>query len=81
MVARDTKEENISFRTIELKIRSEGFITKTRAKTLPQAEKSTAVLERVGMALLLPFLDRRENPQHKKIRLLGLRVSNLVSYK
>lgn len=29
------------------------------------------------MKLLLPFLDQRENPHRKRIRLLGLRVEKL----
>jgi len=77
-VAKDVTKESVSFRTMELKIRFEGFITKTRAKTLPQPGKDATVLERVGITLLLSFLDRRENPQQNKIRLVGLRVSNLV---
>jgi hypothetical protein len=29
------------------------------------------------MKLLMPFLDRRENPKHKLIRLIGVRVEKL----
>jgi DNA polymerase IV (DinB-like DNA polymerase) len=38
---------------------------------------NVAMLQREGLKLLLPFLDRRENPHRKLIRLLGLRVEKL----
>jgi DNA polymerase IV (DinB-like DNA polymerase) len=38
---------------------------------------NVAMLQRESLKLLLPFLDRRENPQRKLIRLLGLRVEKL----
>ena len=34
-------------------------------------------LKREAFKLMMPFLDRRENPQNKKIRLLGVRVEKL----
>jgi DNA polymerase IV (DinB-like DNA polymerase) len=41
------------------------------------ATDERAILRREAMKLLLPFLDWRENPQRKLIRLLGLRVEKL----
>jgi hypothetical protein len=34
-------------------------------------------LEAEALKLFLPFLDRRENPQRKLIRLIGVRVEKL----
>ena len=77
-VATDASGEGANFKTIELKVRLQDFFTMTRSKTLPMQENDAETIERVGMTLLLPFLDHRENPLRKKIRLLGVRVSKLV---
>ncbi len=79
-----------SFRTIGIAVRFEDFITKTRAYTLPESKDKTGnlfeqqtpqklakVLQFEAFRLLTPFLDKRENPQHKKIRLIGVRVEKL----
>jgi DNA polymerase IV (DinB-like DNA polymerase) len=41
------------------------------------ATDESAILRREAMKLMLPFLDRRENPHQKLIRLLGLWVEKL----
>jgi DNA polymerase IV (archaeal DinB-like DNA polymerase) len=71
------REEFHSFRTVVLTIRFADFVTKSRAHTLAKATGEPAILRREAMKLMLPFLDRRENPQRKLIRLLGLRVEKL----
>src|SRR6185437_10596553 len=66
-----------SFRTVVLTVRFADFVTKSRAHTLAMATDESAILRREAMKLMLPFLDRRENPHRKLIRLLGLRVEKL----
>jgi DNA polymerase IV (DinB-like DNA polymerase) len=66
-----------SFRTVVLTVRFADFVTKSRAHTLAMAASEPAILRREAMKLMLPFLDRRENPHRKLIRLLGLRVEKL----
>ncbi len=66
-----------TFRTVVVKIRFADFETHTRTHTLRSAASFAAVLEREALKLLLPFLDRRENPQRKAIRLVGVRVEKL----
>ena len=66
-----------AFRTVVLTVRFADFRTKSRAHTLAAPTGNVAMLQREGLKLLLPFLDRRENPQRKLIRLLGLRVEKL----
>jgi nucleotidyltransferase/DNA polymerase involved in DNA repair len=62
------------FRTIVLSVRFADFETKSRSRTFaPQTALSPAVYEK-ALALLLPFLDKRENPEDKKIRMLGFRL-------
>lgn len=66
-----------SFRTVVLTVRFADFATKSRAHTLAIPTSDAARLQREGLKLLLPFLDWRENPHRKLIRLLGLRVEKL----
>ncbi|MDI3467005.1 MAG: DNA polymerase IV [Nitrospira sp.] len=66
-----------SFRTVVLTIRFADFVTKSRAHTLARTTGEPAILRREAIKLMLPFLDRRENPHRKLIRLLGLRVEKL----
>ncbi len=66
-----------SFRTVVLTVRFADFETMSRTHTLAMPVGDAATLQREGLKLLLPFLDRRENPHRKLIRLLGLRVEKL----
>ncbi len=66
-----------SFRTVVITVRFAGFETKSRSHTLPQPTDSLKDLEVEVMKLFLPFLDRRENPRLKLIRLIGVRVEKL----
>ena len=65
-------------RTVAVKVRFADFETKTRAHTLPQPADSPATLEFEALKLVLPFLDRRENPQRKPLRLLGVKIEKLL---
>lgn len=67
-----------SFRTIVLTARFADFDTKTRSHTLTNAVNSLATLRFEALKLLMPFLDARENPRKKLIRLVGVRVEKLV---
>ncbi|MBX3300845.1 MAG: DNA polymerase IV [Nitrospira sp.] len=67
-----------AFRTVVLTVRFADFETKSRAHTLAAATRDPGVLQREGLKLLMPFLDRRENIRRKRIRLLGLRLEKLV---
>jgi nucleotidyltransferase/DNA polymerase involved in DNA repair len=66
-----------SFRTVVVTVRFADFETKSRSHTLPRPTNSLKDLEIEAMKLFLPFLDRRENPQLKLIRLIGVRVEKL----
>ncbi|MBI4159901.1 DNA polymerase IV, partial [Candidatus Wolfebacteria bacterium] len=67
-----------SFRTVVLTVRFSDFETKTRSHTLGEATDSSRALEFKVIKLFLPFLDKRENPKSKLIRLIGVRVEKLV---
>ncbi len=71
------REGFASFRTVVLTVRFGDFETKSRSHTLPQASGDAMTLQREALKLIMPFLDRRENPRNKHIRLLGVRVEKL----
>jgi hypothetical protein len=58
------------------------FTTKTRVVTLEKSvvASDAAARETIqfqALRLFMPFLDRRENPKYKAIRLLGVKVERL----
>jgi len=68
-----------SFKSVGITVRFADFTTKTRVVTLkaPVAAADVtapAVIKFQALRLFMPFLDRRENPAHKAIRLLGVKV-------
>lgn len=66
-----------SFKTIVLTVRFADFKTISRSKTLKEYLSSAEELESTVLNMFLPFLDKRENPSRKKIRLVGVRVEKL----
>jgi DNA polymerase IV (DinB-like DNA polymerase) len=66
-----------TFRTVTVTVRLTGFVTKTRSHTGPTPLRSEEALQAEVRRLLEPFLDARENPKGKKIRLIGVRVERL----
>jgi DNA polymerase IV (DinB-like DNA polymerase) len=63
------------FKTVTIKIRYEDFETFTRAKSLSLSTNKKEVLKKVARKLVEPFLHSL-----KKVRLIGVKVSNLSSY-
>jgi DNA polymerase IV (DinB-like DNA polymerase) len=63
------------FKTVTVKIRYEDFETFTRAKSLSLSTNKKEVLKKVACKLVEPFLDSL-----KKVRLIGVKVSNLSSH-
>lgn len=66
-----------SFWTVVITVRFGDFTTKSRAHTLPEAADTLDQLKSEAIRMFLPFLDRRENPARKNIRLVGVRVEKL----
>ena len=66
-----------SFRTVTITVRFADFRTLTRSHTPSEPVATEAALWREVMRLLLPFLDRRENPRLKLVRLIGVRAERL----
>lgn len=69
-------EKITGFKTISVKIRFSDFTTKIRSHTLDSYTDNRTVLQTEVKRLFLPFLDKRENPQKKAIRLVGVKVDN-----
>jgi len=68
------KKKKINFKTVAITVRFFDFKTYTRSRTLAQYTQDVKILETESLKLFLPFLDKRENPKKKLIRLLGVRV-------
>jgi len=66
------REDAVKGKTVTLKVRLEGFHTYTRSRTLPEAINFEDVLYKEVKRLYNEF-DRKS----RKIRLLGVKVSNL----
>jgi DNA polymerase IV (DinB-like DNA polymerase) len=77
VIERLRREDFQSFRTVVLTVRFADFETKSRTHTMAMPSGDVGTLQREALKLLLPFLDSRENPHRKLIRLLGLRVEKL----
>jgi DNA polymerase IV (archaeal DinB-like DNA polymerase) len=73
-VQKETAEQKLLFKTVTVKIRYKGFETHTRGKTLPMLTNRVEDLKKTAKELLLPYLG-----VDRKIRLIGVRVSSLVS--
>ncbi len=73
-VQQETENQNLLFKTVTLKIRFEHFETHTKARTLPFLTNRLYDLQKTAKELLIPYL--RKN---RKVRLIGVRVSTLVS--
>jgi DNA polymerase IV (DinB-like DNA polymerase) len=62
------------FKTVTVKIRYQGFETHTRSKTLPFLTNRLYDLQKNANELLFSYLQK-----DRKVRLIGVRVSSLVS--
>ncbi|MDI6820768.1 MAG: DNA polymerase IV [Patescibacteria group bacterium] len=71
------KSDFKKFRTIALTVRFQGFETKSRSYTPKENIRDLDGFRFEALKIFIPFLDRRENPNHKSIRLIGLRIKNL----
>ncbi|MEM3369318.1 MAG: DNA polymerase IV [Candidatus Micrarchaeia archaeon] len=68
----ECKKEDVEFKTLTLKLRFEGFETHTRSTTLESYSKRKEDIKKEGLYLISSFY-----PFEKKIRLIGLKISNL----
>jgi nucleotidyltransferase/DNA polymerase involved in DNA repair len=67
-----------SFQSVTLTVRFADFTTRTRTTTLgaPDAREDSIFFQ--ALRLFMPFLDARENPKRKLIRLVGVRIEKLI---
>ncbi|MBY9017695.1 MAG: DNA polymerase IV [Candidatus Lokiarchaeota archaeon] len=68
------QKDKISYKTITLKIRLEGFLTYTRSKTLPYHTQNKEKTIDIILELFKEF-----SKDNRKIRLIGIKLSNLTS--
>ncbi len=67
-----------AFRTVTVTVRFADFVTTSRSRTSRVPHTTHQALDAEALRLLLPFLDARENPKKKKVRLIGVRVEKLL---
>ncbi len=70
-VHKDLLRGGYIFKTVSIRVRLEDFETHTRAKTIDSFTKDLNVIKKISKDLLKEFIGE------KKIRLLGIRLSNL----
>lgn len=75
--SRFANSEFATFGRVVVTIRFEDFVTKTKSHTLAEKANTQNTLEFEALKLVTPFLDTRENPRQKQIRLVGVRVEKL----
>ena len=73
-VVKEVDGQRLLFKTVTLKVRYENFETHTRSRTLPFLTARLHDLQKTERELLDGYLRK-----DRKIRLIGVRVSNLVS--
>jgi DNA polymerase IV (DinB-like DNA polymerase) len=73
-VLNETVDQHLLFKTVTVKIRYQGFETHTRSKTLPFLTNRLRDLQKTANELLFTYLQK-----DRKVRLIGVRVSSLVS--
>lgn len=69
----------LNFKMVAITVRFDDFETKTRARTLEKLASDARTILFEALRLAAPFLDARENPKRKAIRLVGVRVEKLNS--
>ena len=67
-----------AFRTVTISVRFSDFETKSRSHTLKEPSDGSDKIYTEAMKLFMSFFDKRENPQNKAIRLIGVRVEKLT---
>jgi DNA polymerase IV (DinB-like DNA polymerase) len=70
----DALKQQLQFKTVTIKVRYSNFETHTHSRTLPFITNRLLDVERAARELLQPYLKLE-----RKIRLIGVRVSSLVS--
>jgi DNA polymerase IV (DinB-like DNA polymerase) len=73
-VHKDVSKQNFCFKTVTVKVRYENFETHTHGKTLPFVTDRLQDLQKTAKELVQDYLR-----SYRKIRLVGVRVSNFVS--
>ena len=73
-VIEEVEKQHLLFKTVTLKIRFQGFETHTKSRTLPFLTNRLHDLQKTERELIAGYLK-----SDRKVRLIGVRVSSLVS--
>jgi len=66
------------FRTVVLTVRTSDFATHTRSITTKEYMRTKRDIELKALKLLLPFFEKKQNPQQLGVRLVGVRIEKLT---
>jgi DNA polymerase IV (DinB-like DNA polymerase) len=69
--------EGLVFKTVGIKVKFEDFSIRIRARTLPAFHADLATLKKAAKELMTEFSNGKEEGKEKKVRLVGVRVSQL----
>jgi DNA polymerase IV (DinB-like DNA polymerase) len=69
--------EGFVFKTVGIKVKFDDFSVRTRARTLTSFHADLATLKKMAKELMTEFIARKEKGKEKKVRLVGVRVSQL----
>lgn len=72
------RKQIFAFRQVSVMVRFTDFQTKSRHHTLPAYVCKKEEIFKEASRLILPFLDGRENKTCKPIRLVGVRIEQLI---
>lgn len=64
--------------TVVLIVRFDDFTTVNRSHTVKEPFMRESDIRFIALQLVAPFFDKRENPQGKRFRLIGVRLEKLV---
>lgn len=76
VIERMREEKIATFKTVTIVVRFADFTTRNRSHTLKSYTNSLIIFRNEAIKLMLPFLDRRENPNKKLIRLIGAGIES-----
>ncbi len=68
----------VGFRTIVVTVRFSDFETKNRSITVKEPLYTEHHLIQKSLKLIIPFFEKKENPNGKAVRMLGLRIEKLL---
>jgi len=78
IVTQAQKKDVFAFRQVIVTVRFADFQTISRSHTFPTHRCQSGDIYRYALQLVMPFIDGRANSEKKSIRLIGIRIEQLI---